>query len=517
MRYDVVIIGAGLSGLAAGIRCAYFEKKVAVFERHTTIGGLNSFYRLESRNYDVGLHAVTNYAAPGTRKGPMAKLLKQLRLRWDDFALRPQLGSRIAFPNAGAELKFNNDVELFLSEVERAFPDQIHGFRKLRDAVNSFNSLDLNQKPLSSREVVGEYIDDPLLTDMIFNPLQFYGSAIPNDMDWSQFCIMWQALFEEGFGRPIAGVRPIMKVLTKQYKEFGGELFLRNGVRRIVTDNGKAVGVVLDDGSEVECDLILSSAGSLETDRMIDADAPPAPPREKLVKGAKTPAAFDHTQIAPPPDRRLSFMEAIYVLDRSPREINHNDTIIFYSTANYGASTLVDQSANRFRYDIPSDAVDPTSGVICSPNNFAYDNDLDGATDLAEGFVRVTCLANPDYWMNAGSSNAGPTNAGSSNGESAPADSYEQAKSIWTTALADTAATLIPDFRPHIIDTDTFTPRTVAKYTGKAGGNIYGAPTKNLTGQTEIEGLHICGTDQGFLGIVGAMLSGISIANGAAL
>ncbi len=31
----------------------------------TTIGGLNSFYRLDGRNYDVGLHAVTNFTPKG--------------------------------------------------------------------------------------------------------------------------------------------------------------------------------------------------------------------------------------------------------------------------------------------------------------------------------------------------------------------------------------------------------------------------------------------------------------------
>ena len=44
--YDTIIIGAGMSGLAAGIRLAYFEQRVCILERHTTIGGLNSFYRL---------------------------------------------------------------------------------------------------------------------------------------------------------------------------------------------------------------------------------------------------------------------------------------------------------------------------------------------------------------------------------------------------------------------------------------------------------------------------------------
>ena len=37
--YDTLIIGAGMSGLAAGIRLAYYDQRVCVLERHTTIGG----------------------------------------------------------------------------------------------------------------------------------------------------------------------------------------------------------------------------------------------------------------------------------------------------------------------------------------------------------------------------------------------------------------------------------------------------------------------------------------------
>jgi len=58
-----------------------------------------------------------------------------------------------------------------------------------------------------------------------------------------------------------------------------------------------------------------------------------------------------------------------------------------------------------------------------------------------------------------------------------------------------------------------FTPRTIAKFTGHLGGAIYGASVKNRQGRTEMANLYLCGTDQGFLGIVGAMLSGISMAN----
>jgi hypothetical protein len=42
---------------------------------------------------------------------------------------------------------------------------------------------------------------------------------------------------------------------------------------------------------------------------------------------------------------------------------------------------------------------------------------------------------------------------------------------------------------------------------------VYGSPRKLRTGETGIKGLTIMGTDQGLLGIIGAALSGISMAN----
>jgi phytoene dehydrogenase-like protein len=63
------------------------------------------------------------------------------------------------------------------------------------------------------------------------------------------------------------------------------------------------------------------------------------------------------------------------------------------------------------------------------------------------------------------------------------------------------------------VATDMFTPRTITKFTGHLGGAIYGSPDKNRQGRTALDNVYLCGTDQGFLGIVGAMLSGISMAN----
>ena len=61
-HYDVVVIGAGMSGLAAGIRLAMFGKRVVILERHNAAGGLNSFYFKEGRKHDVGSVSYTHLA-----------------------------------------------------------------------------------------------------------------------------------------------------------------------------------------------------------------------------------------------------------------------------------------------------------------------------------------------------------------------------------------------------------------------------------------------------------------------
>src|ERR1043165_9165005 len=141
-HYDVAIIGAGMSGLAAGIRLAHFGKKVCIFERHNAPGGLNSFYSIAGRKFDVGLHAMTNYVPPGVKGTPLGKLLRQLRIPREEFALCEQKQSRIAFgPQGETSLRFTNDFSVLESEVAAKFPRQIDGFRRLTAAVKAFDDV----------------------------------------------------------------------------------------------------------------------------------------------------------------------------------------------------------------------------------------------------------------------------------------------------------------------------------------------------------------------------------------
>lgn len=469
-HYDVAIIGAGMSGLAAGIRLAHFGKKVCIFERHNAVGGLNSFYSLDGRKFDVGLHAMTNFVRPGVKGTPLGKLLRQLRIERDEFALCEQKQSRVAFgPRGETSLRFTNDFGVLEAEVADKFPAQADGFRSLVAAVRAFDDVSLDAQPISAREVVRRHLTDPLLEDMLFCPLMYYGSPTEHDMEFGQFVIMFKALFLEGFARPFEGVRLILRVLLEKYRAAGGERRMKCGVQRIVERNGRAAGIVLDNGEEIAADHVISSIGAPETNWLLH-----------LGRGLGEDEAVPHQNVG-----RLSFVETITILNRQPAELGWgSDTIIFFN------------DSARFHYARPATQVDPRSGVICLPNNFEFG----GGRTLPEGVFRVTCLADYNHWANLAE------------------DDYRADKARWFAEVQGSARRFLPavddaTLAAATITTDMFTPRTITKFTGHFAGAIYGASVKNRQGRTALRNLYLCGTDQGFLGIVGAMLSGISMAN----
>lgn len=471
-KYDAIIVGAGMSGLAAGIRLAQYKERVLVLDRHYLWGGLNSFYKRRGRSFDVGLHALTNFAPKGRRGVPLTKLLRQLRLRHEELHLGEQSFSEIAFP--GERLRFSNDFALFESEIARAFPHQVDAFRRLTADVLAYDSFTPTDPDLLARGVLRGYLDDPALLEMLMLPMCYYGSAIEGDIAWYQFVILFKSFFDEGFARPEGGIRPLLELLVRRYKELGGELRMKSGVAAILHESTsaserRAIGVRLEDGTELFGDQVYSSAGYANTLTLCGADQAAA--------------------LRPEDRGALSFNETLIVTDRPPLEYPGAA-----GTPGSGAAIVFFNTEESFDYRVPSATaplgIDTRSGVICSPNHYAAE------TPLEEGVMRFTALANADFWTQLPSEEA-----------------YAEAKHAASEALLDTAARFAPDPRPFEVDRDAFTPRTIQHFCGHPRGAVYGAPKKHLDGRTPLDELFVIGTDQGLLGVVGAMLSGISIAN----
>ena len=455
MAYDAVIIGSGLSGLAAGIRLAMFDKKVCIVEKHTVLGGLNSFYVRKNRTFDVGLHAMTNFTPKGVRNSPLGKLLKQLRFSHDDFRLCQQHMSEIRFPEHS--LRFTNDFEFFRQEVADQFPQEIDRFNKLVEKILSFDELNLNdEKTLTSRPILESFIKNPVLIDMLNCPLMYYGNAREGDMDFYQFVIMFKSVFVEGFAKPVGGMPYILQLFAEKFKQLGGELRMGSGVTSINAENKTVESVTLENGEQLIAENIISSMGYVET---LNHCAPTLKETEECETG------------------QVSFMESLCVVDREPRDLGYDKSIVFFSTQ------------PRFDYKVPDEMINVTSGVLCCSNNFDYPE------PMKEGLIRLTNLANFAQW------------------DTLPRKDYIAAKKHWRDRALESVFTFFTDFRDNVVFLDSFTPKTIKKYTGHLNGAVYGSPNKIKNGKTPLNNLFICGTDQGFLGIIGATLSGISMAN----
>ena len=465
MKFDCIIIGGGFSGLAAAIRLAHFGKKVCVCEKHYRLGGLNSWYTRAGFEIDAGLHAMTNFAdAKSPKSLPLKRLLRQLRIPYDALKLRQQYSSKISFPNT--ELKFSNDFSCLLDSVSKKFPNDIDNFILFDTFVKNFDGLNLSSQFVSAREIMADKLKNPLLIDMLLCPLSYYGSAVENDMDFAQFTIMYKSIFHEGFSVPADGVKSLLNILTERFIECGGQcidlkrkelkgdkvIALNAGVKQIISRNKKVQAVELENGDILETETILSSAGLRETQKL--AGLP-----------------YNNTS------KTLAFTESIAFLD-APIQ-NFNDTIIFFN------------KKDKFNYQKPLNEFDISSGVICCPTNYKF---LEEDTQQKKQ-IRITLLANYEKWSTLSD------------------DDYKILKESLLSKSLIVAKEIIGTEIPKPIFTDSFSPLTIERFTGHFNGAIYGSPKKNKLGITELKGLYICGTDQGFLGITGSMLSGISMAN----
>ncbi|MCD8141078.1 MAG: FAD-dependent oxidoreductase [Planctomycetaceae bacterium] len=462
--YDAVLIGAGPSGLAAAARLSHFGVRVCLLEAHTRLGGLSSWHHVKGREVSSGLHAFTNYV-PGGRSGPLGKLFRQLRLRPDDLDLRPQSGSSIRFPSAS--LAFTNDTGVIRDEVAAKFPACIDGFDRLRQRISETDEGELTLEQSSARAVMDEYIRDPLLRDMLFCPVMFYGNpggfastrapeSDQPDMDWLLFCVVWKCIFESGFAYPACGMRPLWQELASRVTDNGGVIRLGAPVERLVAKNGRVVAARLASGEEVEGHRFFSSAGGPETDALLEE-------------------ASIGRDLAP---GEISIAEGIRILDGAARDDGLRDTCVFYSLH------------DRFRFARPDGLVEAGSGVLCAPGNYE---------GVGEPILKVSQLANYPAWAALD--------------PAAYADAKKRAGAGMAEALAKLGVTVPASDRRFGGFDDLFTPVTLRRYTRHAEGALYGSPFKTRTGVTAFDNLFLMGADQGFHGIVGAMLSGVAMAN----
>ena len=461
-RYDVVVVGAGLSGLSAAVRLGMFGKKVLVLEKHYVVGGLNSFYAKGGKKFDVGLHALTNYPSENSGKNsPLLKLCRQLRLPLESLQLKEQSFSRICFPEK--ELQFCNHFPNFLEDIDHKFPASTDKFTRLLQKMNEFPAYSVDAPELSTREILKDSGIEPLLAEMLLCPTCYYGSARNDDIDFPTFIMLFDAIFKQGLARPEQGIRAILDPLCQKLKELGVERRMNSGVVKFQVCDEKITNIELESGENVVAEQIISTCGVIETESLLSSN----------------PVEGNQAKVG-----EFTILESISVIQGKPVELNWEETVIFFN------------DSEKFEYNPPKNPVDLRSGVICIPENY---KSVNNPPDFK---LRITHPANFAFWS------------------SLSKDEYKKEKAKYEHRIFQNGLQYLKggvaskeEIAQKVVLRDTFTPKTIKRFTSHKNGTLYGSPTKARDGSTKYKNLFLAGTDQGYIGIVGAMLGGIAVAN----
>ncbi|MBO7741640.1 MAG: hypothetical protein J6S21_03720, partial [Victivallales bacterium] len=416
---------------------------------------LNSWFpRSGGACFDTGLHALTNFVPPEASGAPLNRILRQLRIRRGDLNLLPQSTSAIQFP--GCSLLLNNDFQAFRAQIEELFPGEVQAFARLLERIEAAGYSGEAPDGQSARGVMTECGIGRRLQDMLAMPVMYYGNTMPGDMVFGDFATMFKSVVREGFARPAGGMKAFLRVLTDKLEANGGVLALGNGISSLEVSGGRVTGAVDSRGERHTASHFISTVGALESAVLLGEAAPP------LLKKARP--------------GEMGFVEALVELKAPPAALGFPHCVAFVNLP------------ERFEFAPPSAPGElPESVLICAPGNYQGSDE--------SSLLRISAITRTEWWFGCAEDEYRARKA-------AAAEKCLEFLGRYDSRLAADARCI-----------DFFTPRTIKRFTGHADGVLYGSPDKLRDFRSGLENLTIAGTDQGLLGIVGAMLSGILAAN----
>jgi phytoene dehydrogenase-like protein len=312
---DVVIIGAGHNGLTCAAYLAAAGLRVKVVERRKVVGGA----------------AVTEEFVPGFRNSVAAytvsllnpRIISDLKLsehglriverRAQNFLPHPdgsslltgegrtkeslgKLSPRDAEQLDGFNRKLEDIADVLRAFVLRAPPNLVESFgvSAIREGFNALGSANLlRQLSLEQQRTLldlftrsaGEMLDEVFESDLIkalFGFDAIVGNYASPYAAGSAYVMLHHAFGEVNgkkgvWGHAIGGMGAISQAIARAAQQAGAEINLEAGVREVIVERDRAVGVVLDTGETVRAKYVASSVNpKLLYTRLVPSGALPA-------------------------------------------------------------------------------------------------------------------------------------------------------------------------------------------------------------------------------------------------
>ncbi len=247
-EYDVIIIGAGISGLSLGALLANVGKKVAIFEKLGKIGGRCRIWRKDGFTLDWGIHfsrgAASKIFNELGHKLDRGKLLGPLRAGFfieDDryFYKLPKQG-RSLLKNRGLKMRDVRSILKFLSVL----PSNYERFYKV--SVASW------LKQLKASKNVVDIIK--LLCTILLIAPKIERTSV------GELSQVIRTMNLRGVGR--GTFKTIIGGLYNIFKQKNGEFFLKTPVKELIhSSDNKISGIVTEDDKEYLSKTVICANG----------------------------------------------------------------------------------------------------------------------------------------------------------------------------------------------------------------------------------------------------------------
>lgn len=324
MKYDVIVIGGGLSGLENAYILSKAGMKVLVLESGSAIGGCIQSYRRRGLVHDTGFHYVGGLEE-GQSLYPAFKYMNLLDLPWKkmDYEF-----DRIRIQNE--DFSFCQGTEEFLYRLSSEYPEDREGLKELFRLMKITDSTqfsyfapnyDFSTFPFKLIETgAWEYLNEKLHSKKLVNLLG--ATSLKMELRKESLPLFsflhGNGSFLESSWRLKGDASLLTERLAKGIKEMGGEIHCSSKVVGLVEDSGRIKAARCADGRMYEAKNFISSCHPAITCRMLDESKAVKKIYRKRIGSLENTFGFFTTSICVRPEtmRYSNFNRYVYTNDR---------------------------------------------------------------------------------------------------------------------------------------------------------------------------------------------------------
>ncbi len=274
---SILIIGAGLGGIAAAAHLAQRGLHVTVLEKNSRPGGRCDRFSRGGHHFDTG---PTLFIMPHVYEDEFAALGTSLHEMLDLQRVDPTY--RLIFDD-GSQLALTSDLKAMQDQLEAMEPGSFQSFlryvdeghrhyhqamqhlvnRDFRSAGEFFNLRNLpllfSLKPLSRHySHMAAYFDEPRLKSA-FTFQDAYMGLSPFEAP-ATFSMMPYTELAHGVWYPKGGMYRVVEALMEIARQAGVEFAFNTAVKQIELNGKRAKGVILGNGQRLQADAVLANA-----------------------------------------------------------------------------------------------------------------------------------------------------------------------------------------------------------------------------------------------------------------